>query len=319
MDLPDSRPNYAATSRQQNSVSQQRKKSDDLLAWQAAGKPTARRNFLRPSINVDTEPGDSYPWPAMECLMPLRPRLRDHRRAVDRGSGTLLGTLDRPAGERLSDRYGNGRVALTVLIGALATGGMPLPGTVGYHLRNGDCVSTGSATADYTLRVIALIVSCGAGAGILGRPMPLVADARNLTAASDDKDRRNAAGVRPSSLLRSAFAFAPLSDVSSMVTARRTYDGTGAATTALAIFLDGYAFAVIREWTTYGRAQPSACGRSASPPAGDSWPASAQTRCWELLQNHGLHGSGKNSVAALNNRAAILDSLHRRASQARPP
>jgi NNP family nitrate/nitrite transporter-like MFS transporter len=169
--------------------------------------------------------------------------------------GPLLGSLARIFGGRLSDRFGGGRVLLTVFIGATGAGGSLVAISTHQDLTDGRSTATGLTVVGYIVSFIVLFIFCGAGKGPVYQLIPAVFKARSRTLALDEDDRYNWARVRSSSLIGFAGAFGALGGVGINVALRQSYDSTGTATPALWIFLVCYIAAAILTWMRYVRPQ----------------------------------------------------------------
>lgn len=168
--------------------------------------------------------------------------------------GPLLGSLARIVGGKLSDRFGGGRVALTVFIGAIAAGGSLVAISTHDDLAHGPgAPATGPTMVGYVVGFIALFIFCGAGKGPVYQLIPLVFGARSRGLHLSEDDRRDWARVRSSSLIGFAGTFGALGGVGINVALRQSYETAGTATPALWIFELCYVVAAVLAWTRYVR------------------------------------------------------------------
>nr|WP_083212242.1 nitrate/nitrite transporter [Mycobacterium malmoense] len=167
--------------------------------------------------------------------------------------GPLLGSLARIAGGRLSDRFGGGRVVLSLFIGAMVTGGLLVGISTHDDLADGHSTTTGLTMVGYVVGFIALFIFCGGGKGPIYQLIPSVFEARSHMLDVDDAQRRDWARVRSSSLIGFAGAFGALGGVGINVALRQSYNYAGSATPALWIFLVCYIAAAILAWARYVR------------------------------------------------------------------
>jgi MFS transporter, NNP family, nitrate/nitrite transporter len=168
--------------------------------------------------------------------------------------GPLLGSVARMVSGRVSDRFGGGRVALTVFVGAIVAGGLLVAvSTHDDHARGrGDAV-TALTMAGYIVGFIALFIFCGAGKGPVYKLIPSVFDARSRALDLSDAERANWARVRSSALIGVAGAFGALGGVGINLALRQSYSSAGTATPALWIFLMCYIAAAFLAWVRYVR------------------------------------------------------------------
>ncbi|WP_373139530.1 MFS transporter [Mycobacterium marinum] len=169
--------------------------------------------------------------------------------------GPLLGSLSRIVGGRISDRFGGGRVVLSLFIGAVVAGGLLVAISTHDDLADGHSATTGLTMAGYVVGFIALFMFCGGGKGPIYQLIPSVFEERSHMLDLDDAQRRDWARVRSSSLIGFAGAFGALGGVGINLALRQSYDYTGSATPALCIFLVCYIAAAILAWSRYVRRQ----------------------------------------------------------------
>ncbi|WP_407689448.1 MFS transporter [Mycobacterium sp. HUMS_1102779] len=169
--------------------------------------------------------------------------------------GPLLGSVARIAGGRLSDRYGGGRVAFSVFVGAIGAGGALVAISTHADLTDGRSAATGPTMIGYAVSFIALFIFCGAGKGPVYQLIPTVFEARSRKLGLDEEDRHNWARVRSSSLIGFAGAFGALGGMGINVTLRQSYASTGTATPALWFFVLCYVIAAAVAWVRYVRPQ----------------------------------------------------------------
>ena len=180
--------------------------------------------------------------------------------------GPLLGSVARMVSGKVSDRFGGGRVALSVFIGAIVAGGLLVAvSTHDDHARSrGDAVTT-LTMAGYIVCFIALFIFCGAGKGPVYKLIPSVFAARSRALDLSDAQRANWARVRSGALIGFAGAFGGLGGVGINLTLRQSYSSAGTATPAFWIFLTCYVAAALLAWARYVRPQRAPESITASP------------------------------------------------------
>jgi len=168
--------------------------------------------------------------------------------------GPLLGSLARIAGGKFSDRLGGGRVALTVFIGAIASGGcLAAISTHDDLAHRSGAPATGLTMVGYIIFFIVLFIFCGAGKGPVYQLIPLVFEERSRALGLPESDRRDWARVRSSALIGFAGAFGALGGMGINVVLRQSYELAGTATPALWIFTLSYVVAAFLAWARYVR------------------------------------------------------------------
>jgi NNP family nitrate/nitrite transporter-like MFS transporter len=162
--------------------------------------------------------------------------------------------LARIAGGKLSDRFGGGRVALTVFIGAIVAGGcLAVISTYDDLTHGSGAPATGLTMVGYIIFFIVLFIFCGAGKGPVYQLIPLVFEVRSRGLGLPESDRRDWARVRSSALIGFAGAFGALGGMGINVVLRQSYELAGTATPALWIFTLSYVVAAFLAWARYVR------------------------------------------------------------------
>ncbi|MDD4867535.1 MAG: MFS transporter, partial [Mycobacterium sp.] len=187
--------------------------------------------------------------------------------------GPLLGSLARIVGGQVSDRFGGGRVALSVFTASVFAGGLlvgvsMLATVAGDHGRP----MTALTMTGYIVGFIALFVFCGVGKGAVYKLIPTVFEERSRELGLSDSARHHWARVRSSALIGFAGAFGALGGVGVNLTLRQSYDAEGTETPAFCIFLACYAGAAVLTWARYvrDRGQPVAISASGQSRAEES-------------------------------------------------
>ncbi len=169
-------------------------------------------------------------------------------------TGPLLGSIARVVGGKLSDRFGGGRVSLTLLSCMILGGGFLV--TVSTHddvtRGEGDPV-TGFTMAGYIIGFIALFIFSGAGKGAVYKLIPAIFEARSRALNVSDAERRHWARVRSGTLIGFAGAFGALGGVGINMALRQSYDRAGSETPAFWVFLGFYVAAAVLAWARYVR------------------------------------------------------------------
>lgn len=170
--------------------------------------------------------------------------------------GPLLGSMARIVGGKVSDRFGGGRVTLTVFVAAIVAGAL----LVGVSLqadaagdRSADV--TGPTMVGYIVGFIALFIFCGAAKGAVYKLIPSVFEERGRALGLGNGERHHWARVRSGALIGFAGAFGALGGVGIDLTLRQSYDTEGTETPAFCIFLACYVVAALLVWARYVRPQ----------------------------------------------------------------
>ncbi|MGD1252935.1 MFS transporter [Mycobacterium seoulense] len=170
--------------------------------------------------------------------------------------GPLLGSVARIVGGKVSDRFGGGRVTLTVFVAAIAAGallvGVSLQADIAKD-RGADV--TGLTMAGYIAGFIALFIFCGAAKGAVYKLIPSVFEERGLALGLGNGERHHWARVRSGALIGFAGAFGALGGVGIDLALRQSYDTEGTETPAFCIFLACYVLAAVLVWARYVRPQ----------------------------------------------------------------
>ncbi|MGF2943988.1 MFS transporter [Mycobacterium sp. Lab-001] len=179
--------------------------------------------------------------------------------------GPLLGSLARILGGRLSDRFGGGRVVLSVFLGAIVAGGMLVAISTHDDLTRGDGAPvTGFTLAGYVVGFVALFIFCGAGKSPVYKLIPTVFEERSHGLGLPEDQRRDWARVRSSSLIGFAGAFGALGGVGISMALRQSYAVGGTETPAFWIFFGCYIAAAILAWGRYVRPRAARERRSSA-------------------------------------------------------
>ena len=183
--------------------------------------------------------------------------------------GPLLGSFARVAGGHVSDRFGGGRVTMSVFAAAIVAGGyLVAVSTHDDHTRGPGNPVTLSTTIGYIIGFLALFILCGAAKGAVYKLIPSVFEVRSRALEASDADRQNWARVRSGTLIGLAGAIGALGGVGINLALRQSYQSTGSETSAFWIFLVCYIGATILAWARYVR------------PRGTSQPPAAATQSW---------------------------------------
>ncbi|BBY08728.1 hypothetical protein MNVI_40460 [Mycobacterium noviomagense] len=102
--------------------------------------------------------------------------------------GPMVGSLARIYGGRVADRFGGGRVTLTVFGGMIAVTGA-LAGISTHHDHTAGATST-AATIECVACFIALFALSGLGKGAVFKLIPTAVDARSYTRVFSEPERR---------------------------------------------------------------------------------------------------------------------------------
>lgn len=165
--------------------------------------------------------------------------------------GPMLGSLARVPGGKLSDRVGGGRVTVVVLAGMMIAAGALVVLSV-----RGDQVpgATNAMTVTgYVTGFISLFILAGVGNASVFKLIPSVFDARSRSLDLDEVGRRRWSDARSGALIGLTGSVGALGGVGINLALRQSYQSTGSATYAFAIFLAVYAVAAILTWQRYVR------------------------------------------------------------------
>ncbi|GFG73989.1 nitrate/nitrite transporter [Mycobacterium botniense] len=165
--------------------------------------------------------------------------------------GPLLGSLSRIYGGRLADRFGGGRVTLTVFAGMIVAAGL-LVGVSTYDEHTGP-VTSGVALVGYVIGFIALFVLSGVGNASVFKLIPSVFDARSRSLEVTEAERRHWSRAMSGALIGFAAAIGAFGGVAINLALRQSYMSTGEETTAFWSFLIFYLVALAVTWTMYVR------------------------------------------------------------------
>lgn len=173
--------------------------------------------------------------------------------------GPLLGSAARIVGGKFSDRFGGGRVTLSVFTAAIVAGGLLVGVSVHDDLtRDRGGPVTGFTMAGYIVGFIALFIFTGAGKGAVYKLIPSIFEVRSRAMGLGEADRHHWARVRSAALIGFAGAFGALGGVGINLALRQSYSSTGTETSAFWIFLVCYIAAALLAWARYVRQGPRA-------------------------------------------------------------
>lgn len=179
--------------------------------------------------------------------------------------GPLLGSLARIVGGKVSDRFGGGRVTLTVFLASIVAGGF----LVGMSAHADAAEDSGRKVTDltmlgYIVGFIALFIFCGAAKAAVYKLIPSVFEARARALCVAAAERGHWARVRSGALIGVAGAFGALGGVGIDLALRQSYDTTGTETPAFWTFLMCYVAAAALVWFRYVRPQEADSATPAS-------------------------------------------------------
>ncbi|WP_255953028.1 nitrate/nitrite transporter [Streptomyces odontomachi] len=179
--------------------------------------------------------------------------------------GPLLGSLIRPVGGRLADRYGGARITLWNFVAmAAATGVVAL-------------ASVTASLALFTVAFLVLFVLSGLGNGSTYKMIPGIfqakAQARGLTGQEAAAYGRRLSGAAMGLI----GAVGALGGLGINLTFRQSFQTAGTGTAAFFGFLAYYAVCYVTTWAVYLR-RPAAAGAGAAHPAEQGDPAGQEPR-----------------------------------------
>ncbi|NGN66322.1 NarK/NasA family nitrate transporter [Streptomyces sp. A7024] len=178
--------------------------------------------------------------------------------------GPLLGSLIRPIGGRLADRYGGARITLWNFAGMGAATGIVIYGSVEKSL------------ALFLIGFIPLIVLSGLGNGSTYKMIPGIYDAK-ATAMGMSGEEAKAYGRRLSGASMGLIgAVGALGGLGINLAFRQSFLANGSGTMACAAFLAFYAVCFAVTWTVYLRRTAAPATASESAGAEERQPAYAQ-------------------------------------------
>lgn len=169
-------------------------------------------------------------------------------------TGPLLGSLARIFGGRYSDRFGGGRVAMTVFL-ASVLGGVFMTAVGAYHDRVHGAHNAAplATTLCFIFGFVALFIFAGAGKASVYKLIPTVFDVRSRSLGLGEDDRRDWARVRSAALIGLAGAFGALGSMGVNLILRQSYKAVGTETPAFAVFTVCYLIAAYIAWVRYVR------------------------------------------------------------------
>ncbi|KZS66371.1 MAG: NarK/NasA family nitrate transporter [Mycobacterium pseudokansasii] len=184
--------------------------------------------------------------------------------------GPLLGSLTRPIGGRLSDRFGGGEMTLYTFAAMIAATGWL---TVASELTDASHrAPTGGSMAAYIVGFVALFILSGIGNGSVYKMIPSIFDAKSrsldhLSPAEKAVWSRRMSGA----LIGIAGAIGALGGVGINVVLRASYlSAAKSATMAFWVFLGFYVLCAAITWVSYVRrptraSTPNAAGTELAP------------------------------------------------------
>jgi NNP family nitrate/nitrite transporter-like MFS transporter len=168
--------------------------------------------------------------------------------------GPLLGSAARILGGRLGDRYGGGRVTLSVVAGMILGAGLLVAVSTRDDLTRGPGDQTpGITMIGYVIGFIALFIFCGMGKGAVFKLIPSIFEQRSHSLPRGESERRQWARTMSGSLIGFAGAFGGLGGVGIDLALRQSYVSSGTETPAFWSFLACYLVAAVLTWTRYVR------------------------------------------------------------------
>ncbi|MGV0042763.1 MFS transporter [Mycobacterium colombiense] len=170
--------------------------------------------------------------------------------------GPLLGSLARIVGGKVSDRFGGGRVTLTVFIAAIIAGGFLVGVSMQADTANDHGVGVTELTmSGYIVGFIALFIFCGAAKGAVYKLIPSIFEERGRALGLSSAERHHWARVRSGALIGFAGTFGALGGVGIDLALRQSYDTEHTETPAFCLFLACYVGAALLVWGRYVRPQ----------------------------------------------------------------
>ncbi|PPJ24370.1 MFS transporter [Nocardia nova] len=165
--------------------------------------------------------------------------------------GPLLGSLARPYGGKLADRFGGSRVTLAGFAGMMVAAVVVAVSSVSADHHGG--VAAGSTMVALVAGFIALFVLSGIGNGSVTKIIPSVFDAKSkglpVSPAEQAAWSRNTSGA----LIGFVGAIGALGGVAINLVLRSSYASTNSATTAFWVFLAFYVVCAIVVWSVFLR------------------------------------------------------------------
>ncbi|GAB2726600.1 nitrate/nitrite transporter [Nocardia thraciensis] len=207
--------------------------------------------------------------------------------------GPLLGSLARPQGGKLADRFGGSRVTLYSFV-AMTVAAIVVAGASAVADGNNH-VPTGGVMVALVAGFIALFVISGIGNGAVTKIIPSVFDAKSRSLLGDSASRaawsQNTAGA----LIGVVGAIGALGGVGINLVLRSSYASTKSATTAFWVFMAFYLACAAVCWAVFLR-RPSARRRPARPEHDVVVEAEAFVLEAELGSGNSLPGTGSRST-----------------------
>lgn len=168
--------------------------------------------------------------------------------------GPLLGSVARILGGRLGDRYGGGRVTLSVVAGMILGAGLLVAVSTHDDLTRGPGDrATDITMIGYVTGFIALFVFSGMGKGAVFKLIPSIFEQRSRSLPLSETQRRQWARTMSGSLIGFAGAFGGLGGVGIDLALRQSYVSSGTGTPAFWSFLACYFVAAALTWSRYVR------------------------------------------------------------------
>ncbi|BBZ65378.1 MFS transporter [Mycolicibacterium insubricum] len=164
--------------------------------------------------------------------------------------GPLLGSISRVYGGRLADRIGGATVTFWVFIAMFGAAAVLLAG--------------GGSIAVLSVAFVALFVLSGLGNGSVYKIIPSVFDAASRSLPLDEAGRTAYSRSMSGAVIGIAGAIGGLGGVGINLVLRQSFQATGTATVAFAVFAAGYLVAALITWRAYVAMPGGATGRIAA-------------------------------------------------------
>lgn len=165
--------------------------------------------------------------------------------------GPLLAALARVYGGRLADRFGGGRITLTVFVSmVIAAGTLIGVGTVDTP-HAGPVI--GLPMASYLPCFIALFILAGLGNGSVYKMIPTVFEACSQSLDFSETERRHRSRLISGAVIGLVAGLGTFGGVGINLALRQSYLSTGTMTSAFWIFMSFYVVAAVLTWIRYVR------------------------------------------------------------------
>ncbi|WP_374111114.1 nitrate/nitrite transporter [Nocardia sp. JCM 34519.1] len=163
--------------------------------------------------------------------------------------GPLLGSLLRPVGGKLADRFGGGKITLYTFVAMVASTAI----LVVTGLKNGHRAPTHAELWFYVIGFILLFILSGIGNGSTYKMIPSIFEAKSKSVQGDTAEKaawsRNMSGA----LIGFAGAVGAFGGVLINMVLRASYASTKSATNAFWVFLVFYAACAVLTWAVFLR------------------------------------------------------------------